>query len=106
FCRDEAARGGRGLPLQELYRLPGDDPARDTELAHDELIVAVDIPPLSYAAASRYVKVRERASYAFAVVSLPAALDVADGHIRDAHLALGGVAHAPWRAHRAEEELR
>jgi xanthine dehydrogenase YagS FAD-binding subunit len=104
--RVEGAARARSLPLQELYRLPGDDPARDTELAHDELIVAVDIPPLPYAAASRYAKVRERASYAFAVVSLAAALDVADGHVRDARLALGGVAHAPWRAHRAEQELR
>jgi xanthine dehydrogenase YagS FAD-binding subunit len=102
----EGPAGARRLPLHELYRLPGDDPARDTNLGRDELIVALEVPPLPYAAASRYAKVRERASYAFAVVSLAAALDVADGRIRDVRLALGGVAHAPWRAHRAERELR
>src|SRR5213078_2199256 len=71
-----------------------------------ELITAVDIPPLSFATNSRYRKVRDRASYAFALVSLAAALYVTDGTVQDVRLALGGVAHKPWRATRAEDVLR
>jgi len=71
-----------------------------------ELITAVDLPPLAFAARSRYRKVRDRASYAFALVSVAAALDVADGVVRDVRLALGGVAHKPWRAWKAEAALR
>jgi xanthine dehydrogenase YagS FAD-binding subunit len=98
--------GGRTLPIAELHRLPGDEPQRDHTLAHGELITAVELPPLGFATRSRYRKVRERASYAFALVSVAAALDVEDGLVREARIALGGVAHAPWRAREAEARLR
>ncbi|MFN2535312.1 MAG: xanthine dehydrogenase family protein subunit M [Pseudonocardiaceae bacterium] len=98
--------GKRAIPLTELYRLPGDEPDRDTMLRHGELITAVDLPNLPIAARSAYRKVRDRASYAFALVSVAAAVDVADGVIRDARIALGGLAHKPWRARRAEDLLR
>lgn len=102
--------GERTVPLTAddgpaLYRSPGDDPWRDTTLAPEELITAVEVRPV--AMPSRYRKVRERASFAFALVSVAAALDVAaDGTVRDCRLALGGVAHGPWRARRAEAALR
>jgi xanthine dehydrogenase YagS FAD-binding subunit len=98
--------GERSLTLDELYRLPGDEPERDTVLEHGELIVAVTLPPLPAARHSRYRKVRERASFAFATVSAAAALTVRDGVVEEVRLALGGVAHRPWRAHCAEERLR
>jgi xanthine dehydrogenase YagS FAD-binding subunit len=98
--------GERTIPLTELHRLPGEKPERDTVLGHGELITAVDLPPLAFAARSRYRKVRDRASYAFALVSVAAALDVADGVVRDVRIALGGVAHKPWRATAAEHALR
>ncbi|HEU5439293.1 MAG TPA: xanthine dehydrogenase family protein subunit M [Ktedonobacterales bacterium] len=98
--------GERAIPLVGFHRLPGDEPQRDTVLAHGELITAVDLPPLAFAAHSRYRKVRDRASYAFALVSVAAALDLADGIVRDARIALGGVAHIPWRATAAEGVLR
>jgi xanthine dehydrogenase YagS FAD-binding subunit len=98
--------GARTVPFVELHRLPGDDPSRDTVLEHGELITAIDLPPLPLARRSAYRKVRDRASYAFALVSVAAALEVADGVVRDVRIALGGVAHKPWRATRAEEVLR
>ena len=98
--------GERRVPLNELHRLPGEEPQRDTTLAHGELITAVEVPPLPFGARSSYRKVRDRASYAFALVSVAAALDVEDGLVRDVRIALGGVAHKPWRAVRAEAELR
>jgi xanthine dehydrogenase YagS FAD-binding subunit len=99
--------GERTFPLVDLHRLPGDAPERDTVLAHGELITAVELPPLAFAARSRYRKVRDRASYTFALVSVAAALDLApDGTVRDVRLALGGVAHKPWRAQQAEAALR
>jgi xanthine dehydrogenase YagS FAD-binding subunit len=102
----QGRNGERKLPLTELHRLPGDQPERDTVLEHGELITAVDLPPLAFAANSRYRKVRDRASYAFALVSVAAAIDLADGTVRDVRIALGGVAHKPWRATSAEEALR
>jgi xanthine dehydrogenase YagS FAD-binding subunit len=88
-----------------LHRLPGTAPERDTVLAPGELVTAVVLPPPP-AGASRYRKVRERASFAFALASIAAVLDVdTDGVVRDCRLALGGVAHAPWRASRAERAL-
>jgi xanthine dehydrogenase YagS FAD-binding subunit len=99
-------RGERDVPLTDFHRLPGEEPQRDTVLEHGELIVSVDLPALPFAARSRYRKVRDRASYAFALVSVAAALDVDGGRVRDVRLALGGVAHKPWRARRAEELLR
>jgi xanthine dehydrogenase YagS FAD-binding subunit len=98
--------GGREIPLVDFHRLPGDTPQHDTVLERDELIVAVDVPALAFAVNSRYRKVRERASFAFALVSVAAALDIADGVVRDVRIAFGGLAHKPWRAHAAEEALR
>jgi xanthine dehydrogenase YagS FAD-binding subunit len=98
--------GERTIPLTELHRLPGEEPERDTVLGHGELITDVDLPPLAFATRSRYRKVRDRASYAFALVSVAAALDVTGGVVRDVRIALGGVAHKPWRATTAEQTLR
>ena len=97
--------GERTIPLTDLHRLPGHEPERDTVLAHGELITAVDLPPLDLAGRSRYRKVRDGASYALAFVSVAAALDVADGVVREARIALGGVAPRPWRAWKAEAAL-
>jgi xanthine dehydrogenase YagS FAD-binding subunit len=98
--------GERTIPLTSFHRLPGDEPQRDTVLEHGELITAIDLPPIAFAARSHYRKVRDRASYAFALVSVAAALDVADGVVRHARIAFGGVAHVPWRATKAEAALR
>ncbi|MFQ1002723.1 FAD binding domain-containing protein [Modestobacter sp. SSW1-42] len=94
-------RGERTVPFTELHRLPGDDPSRDTTLEHGELITAIDLPPLPAGTRSAYRKVRDRASYAFALVSVAAVISG-----EDVRIALGGVAHKPWRATRAEELLR
>jgi xanthine dehydrogenase YagS FAD-binding subunit len=99
--------GERSVPFTELHRLPGDRPDQDTVLRRDELITAVTLPALGSTARSTYRKVRDRASYAFALVSVAAVVDVdADAVIRDIRIALGGVAHKPWRATRAEDSLR
>lgn len=98
--------GERKLALVDLHRLPGEHPERETALEANELITAVELPPLAFARNSTYRKVRDRASYAFALVSVAAALDVHDGRVRDVRLALGGVAHKPWRAQKAEAALR
>lgn len=104
--RTRGLSGEREIPITELYRLPGQEPQRDTTLEHAELITAVDLPPLGFSFNSRYRKVRERASYAFALVSVAAALQVHEGVVRDVRIALGGVAHRPWRARKAEDALR
>lgn len=98
--------GERDVPMTEFHRLPGGHPERDTVLRRDELVVAVDLPAQPIDRRSAYRKVRDRASYAFALVSVAAAVDLADGVVRDVRLALGGVAHRPWRAYRAEHLLR
>jgi xanthine dehydrogenase YagS FAD-binding subunit len=98
-------KGERRLPFTEFHRLPGDTPQLDNNLGKDELIVAVEIPENNYAAHSYYLKVRDRASYAFALVSVAAALDIDNGTIRSARLAMGGVAHKPWRLTAAEKAL-
>ena len=97
--------GERSIALADFHRLPGDKPELDTVLAHDELITAVDLPAPMFARQFHYLKVRDRASYAFALVSVAAALDVKDGAVRNAALALGGVAHKPWRVPAAEQAL-
>jgi xanthine dehydrogenase YagS FAD-binding subunit len=102
----EGHDGPRAIPMPGLHRLPGDEPQRDTELRPGELVTAVELPALELARRSAYRKVRERASFAFALVSVAAALDVRDGVVEDCRIALGAVAHAPWRALRAEEALR
>jgi xanthine dehydrogenase YagS FAD-binding subunit len=98
--------GARQIPVVDLHRLPADEPWLDTVLDSGDLIVAVELPPLAIASRSAYRKVRGRASFEFALVSVAAALEVDRGTVRDARLALGGVAHKPWRAFRAEEALR
>jgi xanthine dehydrogenase YagS FAD-binding subunit len=98
--------GERRIPLTGLHRLPGDDPARDTTLEPGELVTAVELAPLPAARRSAYRKVRDRASYAFALVSVAAVLDLEDGVVRDVRIALGGVAHKPWRATLAEDAMR
>jgi xanthine dehydrogenase YagS FAD-binding subunit len=103
----EGPQGRRHLKLVDLHRLPGDTPDVETELRAGELITAVEIPALPLALRSSYRKVRDRSSFAFALVSVAAALDVDDkGNVRDVRLALGGVAHKPWRATAAEQALR
>jgi xanthine dehydrogenase YagS FAD-binding subunit len=103
----EGPQGQRHLRLVDLHRLPGDTPDIETELRAGELITAVAIPALPFAIRSTYRKVRDRSSYAFALVSVAAALDIDDkGTVRDVRLALGGVAHKPWRASAAEQALR
>jgi xanthine dehydrogenase YagS FAD-binding subunit len=103
----EGPDGARRIGLVDLHRLPGGRPDIETELRAHELITAVELPALPFAARSTYRKVRDRASYAFALVSAAAALDLdAEGNVRDVRLALGGVAHKPWRAWIAEEALR
>jgi len=98
--------GERRVAMTEFHRLPGDQPEIETTLNPGELITAIELPPLPIASRSTYRKVRDRSSYAFALVSVAAALEVEDGTVRDVRLALGGVAHKPWRAHKAEEMLR
>jgi xanthine dehydrogenase YagS FAD-binding subunit len=102
----EGADGERRIPLIDLHRLPGDEPQHDTVLEHGDLITAVELPAIPFSARSAYRKVRDRASYAFALVSVAVALDLDDGVVRDVRIALGGVAHKPWRATRAEHALR
>ena len=97
--------GTRYLPLDVFYRLPGDEPARETSLRHGELIVAVELPATPLAARSRYLKIRERSSYEFALVSAAAAVVLDGNRIGSARLALGGVAAMPWRNVDAERRL-
>jgi xanthine dehydrogenase YagS FAD-binding subunit len=91
-----SARGSRQMPVNEFLRLPGDTPQTDNHLAPSEMITAIDIPPNEFAEHSAYLKLRDRASFAFALVSVAAALDLRDGIVQDARLVLGGVAHKPW----------
>lgn len=101
----QGRRGERRIPIEEFHRLPGTTPQLDTNLEPGELITAVELPASRFAARSHYLKVRDRASYAFALVSVAAGLDIRDGIVRDAALALGGVAHKPWRVPAAEQAL-
>ncbi len=101
----QGPRGGRQIPIADFHRLPGDTPHIDTTLQHGELITAIDLPASPFAQRSHYLKLRDRASYAFALVSVAAALDLKNGTIRAARVALGGVAHKPWRAVEAEKIL-
>jgi xanthine dehydrogenase YagS FAD-binding subunit len=98
-------RGERSVPVDEFYVPYGEDPARETVLERGELIVAVDLPAAPSFARSRYVKVRDRASYDFALASAAVAIDLTGGAIREARVALGGVATKPWRAREAERAL-
>jgi xanthine dehydrogenase YagS FAD-binding subunit len=97
--------GERTIPIDDFYLLPGSAPERETVLQHGELIVGVEVPASPFAARSRYLKVRERASYEFALVSTAVAIELVDGTVSSARVALGGVAPKPWRARAAEEVL-
>ncbi len=98
--------GEQTIPIDDFYLLPGDTPQIEHPLAHGELITAIDLPPSPMAAGSLYLKFRDRQSYEFALVSVCAALTVKDGVVADVRVALGGVGTKPWRARRAEAELR
>ncbi len=103
----QGAKGKRTLPVRAFHRLPGDDPTRDTELRPDELITAVTLPANTarFARNSWYLKARDRQSYAFALVSVAAGLELDGNTIKSAGLALGGVAHKPWHSPEAEHAL-
>jgi xanthine dehydrogenase YagS FAD-binding subunit len=98
-------RGNRSIPFADFHRLPGDTPEKDTNLEPGELITAVDVPDSPFTKHVHYQKVRERASYAFALLSVAAALDIENNLIKAARLAMGGVAHKPWRLTAAEQAL-
>jgi xanthine dehydrogenase YagS FAD-binding subunit len=102
----EGPAGRRSLPFGELHRLPGDRPDRDTMLEPGELITGIALAPLRFGANSTYRKVRDRASYAFALISVAAAVEMDGDRIGDVRIAFGGVAHRPWRARTAEAALR
>jgi xanthine dehydrogenase YagS FAD-binding subunit len=98
--------GERTVAMTDFHLLPGNTPHLETALQPGELITAVDLPPIEWARHSRYRKVRDRSSYAFALVSVAAAVSVAEGRIADVRLAMGGVGTRPWRAFEAEAQLR
>ncbi len=98
-------KGSRQIAIQEFHRLPGDTPNIETNLQPGEMITAIDLPALPYGRRSTYLKVRDRNSYAFALVSVAVVLEYVDGTIQKSHIALGGVAHKPWRAEQAEKKL-
>jgi xanthine dehydrogenase YagS FAD-binding subunit len=98
-------RGERRIPFEDFHRLPGSQPEKDNNLQKDELIISVEIPDNAFSKNTHYFKVRDRASYAFALVSVAAALDMNGKIIKEARLAMGGVAHKPWRLKEAEKAL-
>jgi len=95
----------RTIPIQDFHRLPGDTPEKDNNLQHGELIVAIEMPSNNFANKSYYLKVRDRTSYAFALVAVAAALETRDNNIKQARIVLGSVAHKPWRSAEAERAL-
>lgn len=103
--RVRGPRGERAIPIADFHRLPGDTPEIDTNLSRDELILFIDLPKSPYVSHSHYLKVRDRASYEFALVSVAAAMQIQDGRIRSARIVLGGVAHKPWRCEESEKML-
>ena len=98
--------GSRVIPIADFHRLPGDTPQRDTNLDAGEIITAVELPPKGFAANHTYLKIRDRSSYAFALVSIAAGLELDGDTIKEGRFALGGVAHKPWRDAQAEAVLR
>jgi xanthine dehydrogenase YagS FAD-binding subunit len=98
-------RGERSIVFADFHRLPGDRPQIDSNLLADEIITAIELPPKGFASNYTYLKIRDRLSYAFALVSIAVGLDIAGDTIREARLALGGVAHKPWRDREAEAQL-
>ena len=103
--RVRGPQGERTIPLVDFHVVPGAHPQVETVLRHGELITAVDLPALAFSARSHYRKVRDRASYAFALASAAVALDISGGRVRDARVALGGVGTKPWRSREAERAL-
>ena len=103
--RVRGAKGERTIAMAEFHHLPGNTPHIETSLEPGELILSIDLPPSPYAQHSHYLKVRDRASYEFALVSVAAALDLQGGSIHSARIAMGGVAHKPWRVVKAEQEM-
>jgi xanthine dehydrogenase YagS FAD-binding subunit len=104
--RVAGASGERTIAFADFHRLPGDTPQRDTNLEPSEIITALELPARGFAANYTYLKIRDRLSYAFALVSVAAGLELEGGTIKDARFALGGVAHKPWRDPQAEAALR
>ena len=102
----EGPDGERSMPFADFHRLPGDTPNIDNNLAHGELITSIDLPPKGYAQHYSYLKLRDRHSYAFALVSVATGLELDGNTISSARIALGGVAHKPWRSIEAEDFLR
>jgi xanthine dehydrogenase YagS FAD-binding subunit len=98
--------GTRVIAFADFHRLPEQTPQFDTNLRHDEIVTAIELPAKGFAANYSYLKIRDRLSYAFALVSIAAALELEGGTIKDARLALGGVAHKPWRDTEAEAALK
>ena len=98
--------GDRAIPFAEFHRLPGEMPEIDTNLAADEIIIAIELPAQGFARNYTYLKIRDRLSYAFALVSVAVGLELEGGAIKEARIALGGVAHKPWRVPGAEERLK
>jgi xanthine dehydrogenase YagS FAD-binding subunit len=98
--------GERVIAFNDFHRLPGNTPQLDTNLQPNEIVIAVELPAQGFAKNYSYLKIRDRLSYAFALISVAAALELEDGTIRQARLALGGVAHKPWRDAAAEAALR
>jgi xanthine dehydrogenase YagS FAD-binding subunit len=101
----QGPRGARRIPITDFHVAYGDDPARETVLEHGELVTAVELPNTAFFARSHYLKVRDRAAFEFALVSVAAALEVKDGKVSAARIALGGVATKPWRSAEAEKAL-
>ncbi|MCW1886035.1 xanthine dehydrogenase family protein subunit M [Luteolibacter flavescens] len=101
----EGAGSSRSIPITGFHRLPEDEPHRDTDIRADELITAIELPSKGFPENYQYLKIRDRSSYAFALVSVAAAIEIEDGMIADARIALGGVAHKPWRKEEAEALL-
>ncbi len=103
--RVQGRRGERTIAFDDFHRLPGKSPEVDTNLRPDELILSIDLPKSPYADHCAYIKARDRASYAFALVSAAVALELDGSTIRSARISMGGVAHKPWRAESAEKLL-
>ena len=103
--RVTSPRGERVIALSDFHRLPGDTPQRDTNVAADELVTSVELPVQGFATSYNYLKIRDRLSYAFALVSVAVGLELEGGTVKQARFALGGVAHKPWRSTEAEAAL-
>jgi xanthine dehydrogenase YagS FAD-binding subunit len=106
IVRVQGIKGDRTIPMTEFHLLPGQTPNKETALEPGELIVAIDVPNTAFAKKSHYLKIRDRASYEFALVSAAVALDVVDGKVNNARIALGGVGTKPWRSKEAEKVLQ